>query len=237
MPTCQDDLTAVDVAAASPSVQQRITAGAAETINLFSVIDRDNVFGVNISVPEDAKELIKPWHERESTVKYAESNVDDQLIIHIPFVEQVRIRSIFLKPGTPPIPPPPPDGPAEQGAARGELAPHRVRVYVNRPFGVDFGEVDDLKPQQDVSLLEGASEVTEYPVRVAAFANVSSCTLLFSESQDGEQCRMYYVGFKGERRSPGRDPNTKLDIPAANAADAPVDRLAEKSANRQNTIR
>ncbi|KZO94204.1 DUF1000-domain-containing protein [Calocera viscosa TUFC12733] len=219
MSGCQDDLTAVDVAAASPSVQQRITAGAAETINLFGVIDRDNVFGVNISMPEDAKELIKPWHERESTVKYAESNVDDQLIIHIPFVEQVRIRSIFLKP------------------ARGELAPQRVRVYVNRPFGVYFSDIDDLKPQQDVSLLEGATEVAEYPVRVAAFANVSSVTLLFSDSQDGELSRMYYVGFKGERRSPGRDPNTKLDIPAANAADAPVDRLAEKSANRQNTIR
>jgi len=219
MPSCEDDLTAVDVAAASASVQQRITAGAAETINLFSVIDRDNVFGVNITVPEDAKELIKPWPERDSTIKYADSNVDDQLIIHIPFVEQVRIRSVFLKP------------------ARGELSPRRVRIYVNRPFGVDFGEVDGLKPQQDVSLLEGAEEVTEYPVRVAAFANVSSVTLLFSDSLDGEVSRMYYVGFKGERRSPGRDPNTKLDIPAANAADAPVDRLAEKAANRQNTIR
>jgi len=219
MPTCEDDLTAVDVAAASASVQQRITAGAAETINLFSVIDRDNVFGVNISVPEDAKELIKPWHERESMVKFAESNVDDQLIIHIPFIEQVRIRSIFLKP------------------ARGEPSPTRVRAYVNRPFGIDFGEVDDLKPQQDISLLEGAVEVAEYPVRVAAFANVSSCTLLFSDPPAGDLSRIYYIGFRGERRSPQRDPNTKIDIPAANAADAPVDRLAEKAANQQNTIR
>ncbi|EJU02435.1 DUF1000-domain-containing protein [Dacryopinax primogenitus] len=218
MPTCQDDLTAVDVAAASPSVQQRITAGAAETINLFGAIDRDNVFGVNISVPEDAKEVIKPWHERDSMIKYAESNVDDQLIIHVPFVEQVRIRSIFLKP------------------ARGDFSPQRLRVYLNRPAGIDFNDVDSLQPAQDIALLEGAEGVTEYPVRVAAFANVNSCTLLFSDTPT-DVSRIYYIGFKGERRSPHRDPNTRLDIPAAQGADAPVDRLAEKSANRQNTIR
>jgi len=79
--------------------------------------------------------------------------------------------------------------------------------------------------------------VMEYPVKVAAFANVSSCTLLFSDSSGGEMSRVYYVGFKGEMRSPRRDPNTKIDIPAAHAADAPVDRLAEKAAGRQNTIR
>ena len=35
--------------------------------------------GLNLTVPEDAKETIKPWDERESTDKFAESNVDDQV--------------------------------------------------------------------------------------------------------------------------------------------------------------
>jgi len=34
---------------------------------------------LNLTVPEDAKETIKPWDERESTEKFAESNVDDQV--------------------------------------------------------------------------------------------------------------------------------------------------------------
>lgn len=34
---------------------------------------------MNLTVPEDAKETIKPWDERESTEKFAESNVDDQV--------------------------------------------------------------------------------------------------------------------------------------------------------------
>ena len=52
-----------------------------ESGNLFGVIDRDNVFGLNLSVPEHAKHVIKPWDERESVEKYAESGVDDQVSV------------------------------------------------------------------------------------------------------------------------------------------------------------
>ena len=37
------------------------------------------VYGLNLSVPEDAKAIIKPWNEREQTDKFAESGVDDQV--------------------------------------------------------------------------------------------------------------------------------------------------------------
>jgi hypothetical protein len=98
---------------------------ALETQNLFGSIDRDNVFGLNISVPEHAREVIKPWDQRESLEKLVESAVDDQvrvsclskqtninhldarpsalhtfqLIIHVPFTQNVRIRSILLRLG------------------------------------------------------------------------------------------------------------------------------------------
>lgn len=57
----------------------------AETSTLFSVIDRDKVFGLNLTVPEDAKELIKPWNERESVDKWVDSGVDDQVRMHSHF--------------------------------------------------------------------------------------------------------------------------------------------------------
>ena len=34
---------------------------------------------MNLTVPEDAQETIKPWDERESTDKFADSNVDNQV--------------------------------------------------------------------------------------------------------------------------------------------------------------
>ena len=39
------------------------------------------VYGLNLSVPEDAKAIIKPWNEREDVDKFAESGVDDQVSV------------------------------------------------------------------------------------------------------------------------------------------------------------
>jgi hypothetical protein len=45
-------------------------------------IQLPSVHGLNLTVPEDAKALIKSWDEREDTSKYADSNVDDQASAH-----------------------------------------------------------------------------------------------------------------------------------------------------------
>ncbi|KDQ13355.1 hypothetical protein BOTBODRAFT_33676 [Botryobasidium botryosum FD-172 SS1] len=201
-------------------MSESLDQAAPDTGNLFGVIDIDNVFGLNLSVPEHAKHVIKPWDERESTEKYAESGVDDQLIIHVPFTQNVRIRSVMLK------------------MARGEVCPHRLRIYANYPTGIDFDDAETTIPQHDMSLLESETGVTEYPLRVAAFVNVNSLTLFFSESPSTTLSRLYYIGFRGEARTPQKDTSTTLQLGAANAADASIiDRLAEKSAGRQSTIR
>ncbi|KAH9003398.1 galactose-binding domain-like protein [Lactarius hatsudake] len=190
------------------------------TENLFAVIDRENVHGLNLTVPEDAKETIKPWNERESTEKSADSNVDDQLIIHVPFAQNVRIKSVLLKLG------------------RGDLTPRRMRVYANRANIVDFSDVDDIQPSLDISLLEGETGVTEYPLRAATFASINSLSLFFSDSVGEESTRIYYIGFKGETRTIRKEGTNKLEIPAATAADAPlVDRLREKGAAQQPTAK
>jgi len=59
-----------------------------------------------------------------------------------------------------------------------------------------------------------------------------------SDSVGGDVSRIYYVGFKGDTRELRKDADTKLDIRAANAADAPlVDRITEKTAGQQTTAR
>ncbi|KAI0064417.1 DUF1000-domain-containing protein [Artomyces pyxidatus] len=188
--------------------------------NLYHVIDRDNVHGLNLTVPEDAKETIKPWDLRESTDKYADSNVDDQMIFHIPFSQNVRIKSLLVKLG------------------RGDTTPRRLRVYANYANIIDFSDAEDTRPSLDIALQEGETGVTEYPLRMSSFSSINTLSLFFSDSNSGDLSRIYYIGFKGETRIIRKEGTNKLDIPAANAADASLtDRLAERSAAQQPTAK
>lgn len=40
------------------------------------------MYGLNLSVPEDARAVIKPWDQRDDTTKFADSGVDDQVGPH-----------------------------------------------------------------------------------------------------------------------------------------------------------
>ncbi|KAI0716712.1 galactose-binding domain-like protein [Earliella scabrosa] len=188
--------------------------------NLYGSIDRQNVHGLNLTVPEDAQALIKPWDERDDTSRFAESGVDDQIIIHVPFSQNVRLRSVVLKLG------------------RGELTPRRLRIYANRTNIVDFSEAEDITPQLNISLLEGETGVTEYPLRTASFANIHSLSLFFSDAVGGESLRLYFIGFKGDSRSQRKEGTQKLEIPAEVAPGAKlIDRLQEKTGGQQTTAR
>jgi len=178
------------------------------------------VHGLNLAIPEDAQKVIKPWNERDDTTNFADSGVDDQVVFHIPFTQNVRIKSVLLKLG------------------RGESTPRRLRIYANHPTIVDFAEAEMTKPIINISLLEGETGVVEYPLRVAAFASITSLSLHFSESVGEEISRVYYIGFRGDMRSPQRDANSKLEVPSSNAADAPlVDKVTEKTGGQRTTAR
>jgi hypothetical protein len=230
------------------------------------------VYGLNLTVPEDAKCIIKPWDERDDTSKCAESGVDDQVRLHLS-VNLSGLHSHTRSSSTYPLPRTFGYGLSFSGwvsifytlsfasrhsflPGRGEVTPRHLRIYANHPQIIDFADADTTKPQLDISLLEGESGVTEYPLRVAAFASISSLSLFFvsrvsscllisctismeqRDSIGGELSRIYYVGFKGDVRSPGREPESKLAVPAANAADAPIfDRLSEKTGGQQTTAR
>ncbi|PCH35338.1 DUF1000-domain-containing protein [Wolfiporia cocos MD-104 SS10] len=182
-----------------------------DSANLYPFIQKSNVHGLNLTVPEDAQAVIKPWIERNDNSKYAESGVDDQ---------NVRVKSMLLKLG------------------RGEQMPRHLRIYANNTNIVDFSEAEELKPELNISLLEGETGVTEYPLRSAAFANIYSLSLFFSEAVGGESLVIYYIGFRGDSRSQRRDVSQMLEIPAANAADSSlVDRLAQKQGAQQPTAR
>ncbi|KAG6377537.1 galactose-binding domain-like protein [Boletus reticuloceps] len=208
------------MSADQPSNSVAADLNGANHSNLFGYIDRDNVHGLNLAVPEQAKQLIKPWSDREDTSQFADSGVDDQMIIHVPFSQNVRIKSVILKIG------------------RGETTPRHLKIFANYSNIVDFADMENTKPHLDISLLEGETGTVEYPLRIAAFTSVHALSLYFGQSVGGDLSRVYFVGFKGDSRTSRKEGTNKLEIPAANAPDAPlVDRLKQNAGGQQTTAR
>lgn len=157
---------------------QRITQMSADSAdgdldNLYAYIHREHVWGVNVAPPEDARRVIKPWDARMSHV-HASSGVDDQMIFNIPFTLPVRVRAVVLNTGS------------------GDFAPQRCSIFVNRPNGIDFGDVDAAtepsrdsrngalpgsgQPQADFALLDGFHI---YPVSASRFMHTNSVSIFF----------------------------------------------------------
>jgi len=119
-------------------------------------------------------------------------------------------------------------------------------VYANHSTIVDFADAERIRPQLDISLLEGEAGVAAYPLRVAAFSHVHSVSLYFvrpspsrlgtpfltdQNESVGEKSRLYYIGFKGDVRSAKHAAPLLLDVPAPTTGDAKlIERVSEKAA-------
>ncbi|GBB84303.1 hypothetical protein RclHR1_10910004 [Rhizophagus clarus] len=150
--------------------------GAEES--LYSRIDRDNVRCLNEREPTSGKNVIKPWNEREDTTKHVESDIDEQLIIFIPFTGSIKLKSILIKAGP------------------GDSCPSMLKAYINRE-DVDFDTVEGYTATQEWELVQ-SPDVVEYQTRITKMYNVRNLTLYFPENFGDEITRIYYIGLKGE---------------------------------------
>jgi len=124
---------------------------------------------------------IKAYDKRNDEVDFVESDADDQLIIRIPFIGGVKLRSIMIK-----------AGPAE-------LTPTEIHVFSNLE-SLDFDEASNeaVKATQKLSSIATTREDVTYPLKTAKFNNVRSITLFIPASTGGDTSRIYFIGFKGE---------------------------------------
>ena len=95
--------------------------------------------------------------------------------LQVQFTSLVRLKSILI--GT--------------GGGQHPESPRLVKVWANRAEPLGFDDTGSVKEDQAWELLEasdGGRGATEYPVRVARFANVSSLDLFFVSVQLAGEC-------------------------------------------------
>lgn len=122
---------------------------------------------------------------------YLESDVDEQLILSIPFNQAVKLHSIKF------------------GRADGkkEHAPKTIKLYANR-LTLGFDEVDDIEPTQVIELTEKDYEAdVATPLRFVKFQNLTHLIIFVEDNlSDSETTILKSLKFIG---TPGEKANMK----------------------------
>ena len=148
---------------------------------LYARIDRDGVTGMNEREAGTSARTIKPFDRRNDEDEYVVSDADDQLIIRIPFIGAVKLRSLMIKAGP------------------NQSTPTEIHVFSNLET-LDFEEASSgtVAATQKLQSIAVARDVVTYPLKTAKFNNVRSVTLFVPASVGGDVSQIYFIGFRGE---------------------------------------
>ncbi|PSS20538.1 hypothetical protein M430DRAFT_101356 [Amorphotheca resinae ATCC 22711] len=168
--------------------------------SLYQHINFDDITTLNESETDSGKAIVKKtWADRLEEQPELESDVDEQLLIRIPFTGQVKLHSILIR------------------TSNSSSAPQTLKVFINRN-DIDFSVASDLAPTQEFQLSQ-TSEVQDIPVKRALFGKVQNLTLFVEDNYGDDVTRISYLGFKGDWMQLGRAPTNILYEAAANPND------------------
>ncbi|UYV69132.1 K02A2.6-like [Cordylochernes scorpioides] len=111
---------------------------------------------------------------------YLESDVDEQLIISLGFIQPLKLHSIKFQ------------GPADSG-------PKTVKLFINHPNTLDFDQGTSMEPTQLLELKpEDLSNNTIIPLRFVKFQNVQNLQIVVLDNQKAtETTRIDYLAIYG----------------------------------------
>lgn len=147
--------------------------------SLFKSINHAAVRCLNAADPGSAPLVLRPWERRHEREPALDSNEDDgELLLHIPFVSDVKLQGIVVAGG--------PEG----------SSPTSMRVFINRD-DLDFGLAGELPALQEWSLSEDGSANLEYQTRFSRFQCVSSLDIHFPGNGGAARTCVFFVGLRG----------------------------------------
>jgi hypothetical protein len=142
----------------------------------------------------------------ESKKDWVESDVDEQLMLYIPFSATVKLHTIQIT-SLPPRP-----GHEEFEEDETPMRPKTIRLYTNRQHNLGFEEAEDIPPTQVIEVKEedwdDKTGTAKLELRFVKFQNISS-VVLFVVDGDGSSektriDRIRIIGEAGEKRDMGK---------------------------------
>jgi len=144
-------------------------------IDLVSMIDKKQSECLNESDDHNWSDCLN-----ESEAAFLDSDVDEQILLHITFTQAVKLHSIIFQ------------GPAKNG-------PKQVKLFINQTRTLDFDSAEQSTPIQEFDLKpEDLKDMTQTKLRFVKFQNVNNITLFFNQNQSGSDVtRLTHLKFIG----------------------------------------
>lgn len=152
-----------------------------DRFSLYKRVDLDRVICLNESQPNSGRHVLRPWDLRlDPSLPQLESAVDPQMLLCIPFISPVRIRSFCIIGGG------------------DDVNPSEVWAYVNDEV-LDFDTVHRKSPTQRWQLQQfNPRGDIEHAAKYSRFQNVSKLWLYFHSNFGADVTRVMYIGLKGQ---------------------------------------
>ncbi|KAF2176713.1 DUF1000-domain-containing protein [Zopfia rhizophila CBS 207.26] len=137
----------------------------------------------------------------ESKKDWVESDVDEQLMLYLPFISTLKVHTIQLTSC-------PPNSEDEDAPMR----PKTIHLYTNRQHNLGFEEAEDIPATQTIELKpsdwDEKTGTARLELRFVKFQNITSLVLFVVDGEgDGEKTRLdrvRIIGDAGEKREMGK---------------------------------
>ncbi|EIE19587.1 DUF1000-domain-containing protein [Coccomyxa subellipsoidea C-169] len=136
--------------------------------DLLDIIEWSCVECLNQNPSRNIGNALKQGY-REDDGLYLESDTDEQLLLHIPFNQAVKLHSWAIK----------------SVGSKGH-APRKVRLFINRP-SLGFSEAADFPAVQEFQLSEEDLEGKLLPLKLVKFQSVNILSIFIEDNQEEEE--------------------------------------------------
>ncbi|WWC67519.1 thioredoxin [Kwoniella pini CBS 10737] len=144
------------------------SAPADTTGSLLKHIVSNGLSCLNESSDHPLSSIVGPNPGPRGT-SYLESDVDAELLISIPFQDQVKLKSISIFSAISPA-----------------QAPKTIKLYINNS-NIDFSDAESLSPAQELELTPEQVKGDKIDLRFVRFQNVRSLHILIKDNQEDEE--------------------------------------------------
>ncbi|KAK6904172.1 thioredoxin [Kwoniella mangroviensis CBS 8886] len=159
---------ATSAQASSSSSTVKSSASSESTGSLLKHIVSNGLSCLNESSDHPLSSIVGPNPGPKGT-SYLESDADAELLISIPFQDQVKLKSISIF-----------------SAISPSQAPKSIKLFINTP-NIDFTDAESLNPAQEIELTPEQVKGEKVDLRFVRFQNVRSLHILIKDNQEDEE--------------------------------------------------